>query len=57
VLARKSGRLLRGGDPDVDAVAKMVLNDFLRGKVPWFTPPPPPVAAHPFSLPTAAELG
>jgi nuclear GTP-binding protein len=21
-------------------VAKMVLNDFLRGKIPWFTPPP-----------------
>lgn len=39
VIARKSGRLLRGGEADVDGVAKMVLNDFLRGKVPWFTPP------------------
>jgi len=40
ILARKGGRLLKGGEADVDAVAKMVLNDFLRGKIPWFTPPP-----------------
>ncbi|KAF9883386.1 nucleolar gtp-binding protein [Aspergillus nanangensis] len=39
-LARKGGRLLRGGEPDLDGVAKMVINDFLRGKIPWFTPPP-----------------
>ncbi|KAJ6044902.1 uncharacterized protein N7446_003098 [Penicillium canescens] len=40
LLARKGGRLLRGGEPDVDGVAKMMINDFLRGKIPWFTPPP-----------------
>ncbi|UZP33908.1 hypothetical protein NXS19_001724 [Fusarium pseudograminearum] len=40
LLARKAGRLLRGGEPDLDGVAKMVLNDFMRGKIPWFTPPP-----------------
>lgn len=40
LLARKAGRLLKGGEPDLDGVAKMVLNDFLRGKLPWFTPPP-----------------
>lgn len=40
LLARKGGRLLKGGDADVDGVAKMVLNDFMRGKVPWYTPPP-----------------
>jgi nuclear GTP-binding protein len=39
LLARKGGRLLHGGEPDVDGVAKMVLNDFLRGKIPWFIPP------------------
>ena len=39
-LAWKSGRLLRGGEADVTGVAKQVLNDFLRGKIPWFTPPP-----------------
>jgi len=45
LLARKGGRLLHGGEPDVDGVAKMVLNDFLRGKIPWFTPPPVPEGA------------
>ncbi|KAF8428173.1 nucleolar GTP-binding protein 2 [Tirmania nivea] len=40
LLARKGGRLLKGGEPDLDGVAKMVLNDFMRGKVPWFTPCP-----------------
>ena len=40
LLARKGGRLLKGGEADVDGVAKMVLNDFIRGKIPWFTPPP-----------------
>ncbi|KAJ5095963.1 hypothetical protein NUU61_005319 [Penicillium alfredii] len=40
ILARKGGKLLKGGEPDLDGVAKMVINDFLRGKIPWFTPPP-----------------
>lgn len=40
LLARKGGRLLKGGEADVDGAAKMVLNDFLRGKLPWFTAPP-----------------
>ncbi|KAK8104368.1 nucleolar GTP-binding protein 2 [Apiospora kogelbergensis] len=40
ILARKGGRLLKGGEPDVDSVAKMVLNDFTRGRLPWFTAPP-----------------
>jgi len=39
-LARKGGRLMKGGEADLDGVAKMVLNDFLRGKVPWFVRPP-----------------
>ena len=42
LLARKGGRLLKGGEADVNGVAKMVLNDFLRGKIPWFTPAPFP---------------
>ncbi|CAZ85641.1 unnamed protein product [Tuber melanosporum] len=40
LLARKGGRLLKGGEADMDGVAKMVLNDFMRGKLPWFTAPP-----------------
>jgi nuclear GTP-binding protein len=30
----------KGGDPDVRTVAKMVLNDWLRGKLPFHTMPP-----------------
>ncbi|KAI1198195.1 nucleolar GTP-binding protein 2 [Nemania serpens] len=40
ILGRKGGRLLKAGEVDVDSVAKMVLTDFMRGKIPWFTPPP-----------------
>ncbi|KAF1990541.1 NGP1NT-domain-containing protein [Aulographum hederae CBS 113979] len=45
MMGRRSGRLLKGGEVDLDGVAKMVLNDFLRGKIPWFTPPPKPDGA------------
>lgn len=38
-LAKRSGKLLKGGDPDIAAVAKMVLNDFQRGKLPYYVPP------------------
>lgn len=40
LIARKQGRLLKGGEPDESAVAKQVLNDFNRGKIPWFVLPP-----------------
>lgn len=40
LLARKQGRLLKGGEPDIEGVAKIVVHDFLRGKIPWFTPCP-----------------
>jgi nuclear GTP-binding protein len=40
LICRKSGRLLKGGEADIDGAAKMVLNDWIRGKLPWFTPPP-----------------
>lgn len=40
LLAQRHGRLLKGGEPDEDTVAKMVLNDFMRGKIPWYVAPP-----------------
>ncbi|KAI0595535.1 nucleolar GTP-binding protein 2 [Biscogniauxia sp. FL1348] len=40
MLSRKAGRLLKGGEPDVDGTAKMVITDFNRGRLPWFTPAP-----------------
>lgn len=39
-LARASGRLLKGGEPDIKTAAKMVLHDWLKGKIPYFTKPP-----------------
>ena len=39
-LARKKGRLLKGGEPDLDGVAKILLSDWVRGKIPYFVPPP-----------------
>ncbi|KAG9042701.1 GTPase required for pre-60S ribosomal subunit nuclear export and maturation [Tulasnella sp. UAMH 9824] len=39
-VAKKYGRLLKGGEPDRETVAKMVLNDWIRGKIPYFVRPP-----------------
>ena len=39
-LARKTGKLLKGAEPDLQTVAKMVLNDFKRGKLPHYVAPP-----------------
>lgn len=32
--------IIKGGEPDFSTVAKMVLNDWLRGKIPYYTAPP-----------------
>lgn len=39
-LARMKGRLLKQGEPDLDGVAKIVLSDWVRGRIPYFVPPP-----------------
>ncbi|OSX66837.1 hypothetical protein POSPLADRAFT_1164062 [Postia placenta MAD-698-R-SB12] len=39
-LARMKGRLLKGGEPDMEAVAKIMLSDWVRGRIPFFVPPP-----------------
>jgi len=39
-LAFKYGKLLKKGEPDLNTVAKMVLNDWIRGKIPFFVEPP-----------------
>ncbi|VDN00938.1 unnamed protein product [Thelazia callipaeda] len=36
----KNGRLLKGGDPDWNTAAKIVLNDFQRGRIPYYVLPP-----------------
>eukprot|EP01026_Neomeris_dumetosa_P048216 TRINITY_DN41671_c0_g2_i4.p2 TRINITY_DN41671_c0_g2~~TRINITY_DN41671_c0_g2_i4.p2 ORF type:complete len:343 (-),score=46.74 TRINITY_DN41671_c0_g2_i4:521-1399(-) len=35
-LAKRYGKLVKGGDADMNAVAKMVLHDWTRGKLPFF---------------------
>jgi nuclear GTP-binding protein len=39
-LARKSGRLRKGGEADIHTVAVQMLNDWQRGKMPHFVAPP-----------------
>jgi nuclear GTP-binding protein len=39
-MAVRTGKLNKGGEPDVSTVAKMVLNDWMRGKLPHFVAPP-----------------
>ncbi|WCJ32163.1 Nucleolar GTP-binding protein 2 [Euphorbia peplus] len=39
-LCKSSGKLLKGGEPDLTTVAKMVLHDWQRGKIPFFVAPP-----------------
>ncbi|XP_032510895.2 guanine nucleotide-binding protein-like 3 homolog [Danaus plexippus] len=40
VLAKRMGRFRRGGVPDRDAAARILLNDWNTGKVRYFTEPP-----------------
>ncbi|KAL0488884.1 nuclear GTP-binding protein NUG2 [Acrasis kona] len=39
-LAKKSGKLLKEGRTDYEAVSRRVLFDWQRGRLPWFNPPP-----------------
>eukprot|EP00906_Rhabdomonas_costata_P035745 RCo050218 len=39
-LAERRGKLLKGGLPNRDSVARTVLYDWQRAKIPWFVPPP-----------------
>uniref|UniRef100_A0A4W6C7Q0 Nucleolar GTP-binding protein 2 n=1 Tax=Lates calcarifer TaxID=8187 RepID=A0A4W6C7Q0_LATCA len=41
-LAFRTGKLLKGGEPDRATVSKMVLNDWQRGRIPFFVKPPGP---------------
>ncbi|CAA2938492.1 nuclear/nucleolar GTPase 2 [Olea europaea var. sylvestris] len=39
-LCKSTGKLLKGGEPDLKTAAKMILHDWQRGKIPFFVPPP-----------------
>eukprot|EP00456_Euglypha_rotunda_P040150 TRINITY_DN3098_c0_g1_i4.p1 TRINITY_DN3098_c0_g1~~TRINITY_DN3098_c0_g1_i4.p1 ORF type:complete len:361 (+),score=65.77 TRINITY_DN3098_c0_g1_i4:42-1085(+) len=38
-FAKKNGKLLQAGEPDIHNAAKMILQDWQRGKIPYFVPP------------------
>ena len=39
-LARKTGKLLKKGEPDFHNAAMLVLHDWLRGRIPYYVAPP-----------------
>merc|ERR1712038_116563 len=39
-IAKKAGRLLKGGEPCIRSAAIYVINDFQRGRLPHFVAPP-----------------
>jgi len=39
-FAKRYGRLRKGGEPDFHNCATMIINDWQRGKLPWFIGPP-----------------
>jgi nuclear GTP-binding protein len=40
LVARKCGRLRKGGEPCLRSAAVMLINDFQRGRLPHYVPPP-----------------
>lgn len=38
--AQRTGKLLKGAEPDTNTVSKMILNDWQRGRIPFFSCPP-----------------
>ena len=40
IIAKKAGRLLKGGDPCIRSAAITLINDFQRGRLPHYVPPP-----------------
>jgi nuclear GTP-binding protein len=39
-IAKKTGKLLKGGDADLNTAAKMVLLDWQRGRLAYYSTPP-----------------
>ncbi|XP_068611864.1 nucleolar GTP-binding protein 2 [Brachionichthys hirsutus] len=55
-LAFRTGKLLKGGEPDLPTVSKMVLNDWQRGRIPFFVKPPGPEGNPESKAPLAVEV-
>ncbi|KAI4835775.1 nucleolar GTP-binding protein 2 [Plasmodium brasilianum] len=39
ILAKKMGKLLKGGQPDITAASKIIISDWIKGKIPYFVNP------------------
>ncbi|VTZ66548.1 nucleolar GTP-binding protein 2, putative [Plasmodium chabaudi chabaudi] len=39
ILAKKTGKLLKGGEPDIISVSKILINDWIKGKIPYYVNP------------------
>ena len=39
-LAMKTGKLLKGGEPDLNNLSRQIIVDWQRGRLPYVTPPP-----------------
>lgn len=39
ILGKKMGKLVKGGEADIDTAARIVLYDWQRGRIPYFTAP------------------
>ncbi|KAK8949001.1 hypothetical protein KSP39_PZI006007 [Platanthera zijinensis] len=57
-LCKLTGKLFKGGEPDLNTAAKMVLLDWQRGRIPFFVPPPqgPQQEDESHGLPNTEEL-
>ncbi|XP_041593948.1 nucleolar GTP-binding protein 2 [Vulpes lagopus] len=55
-LAFRTGKLLKGGEPDFQTVGKMVLNDWQRGRIPFFVKPPNAESPAASQLPSSVSL-
>ncbi|KAM0681426.1 GTPase required for pre-60S ribosomal subunit nuclear export and maturation [Glugoides intestinalis] len=38
-MAKRYGKIVKGGEPNIDIISKMVLHDLHRGKIPYFVEP------------------
>ncbi|XP_069478752.1 nucleolar GTP-binding protein 2 [Ambystoma mexicanum] len=54
-LAMRMGKLLKGGEPDLPTVSKMVLNDWQRGRIPFFVKPPNALVPQPLKSVQVAQ--
>jgi len=40
-MAKRYGRITKGGEPNVDLISKLILHDWVRGKIPYYVQPSP----------------